>query len=110
PERVVLEGRYVRLEPFARKHAADLYAVSNLEGGPERYRFLFSDAPRSVAEMEARIDAGNAGPDRVVAVVDKESGKAVGQQAWMRIRPEHGSIEIGGIYWVVPMARSPLAT
>ena len=61
--------------------------------------------------MEARIDAGH-GRDRpsYVAVIDKASGKAVGQQGWMRIRPEHGSIEIGGIYWGLPMARTPLAT
>lgn len=110
PQRVVLDGRYVRLEPIERKHAADLFAVSVLPGGPERYRWLFSDAPNSVAEMEDRIDAANLGPDLYVAVVDKASGKALGQHAWMRIRPEHGSIEIGGVYWGLPMARSRLAT
>jgi RimJ/RimL family protein N-acetyltransferase len=34
----------------------------------------------------------------------------VGQQAWMRIFPEHASIEIGGVYWGLPMARTALAT
>lgn len=110
PQRIVLDGRYVRLEPIERKHAADLFAVSVLPGGPERYRWLFSDAPNSVAEMEDRIDAANLGPDLYVAVVDKASGKALGQHAWMRIRPEHGSVEIGGVYWGLPMARSRLAT
>ena len=38
PGRVVIEGRYVRLEPLERRHAADLFAVSTMEGGPERYR------------------------------------------------------------------------
>ena len=28
----------------------------------------------------------------------------------MRIFPEHGSIEIGGVYWGLPMARTRLAT
>lgn len=110
PQRIVLEGRYVRLEPVEARHAADLFAVSTLPGGPERYRWLFSDAPTSLADMEARIAASNAGPDLYVAVVDKASGKALGQQGWMRIRPEHGSIEIGGVYWGLPMARSRLAT
>jgi len=110
PERIVLEGRYVRLEPFDRRHAADLFAVSTLPGGVERYRWLFSDAPASVADMEARIDQTNAGIDRYVAIVDKKSGKALGQQGWMRIRPEHGSIEIGGVYWGLPMARTQMAT
>lgn len=111
PERIVLEGRYVRLEPLDRRHAADLFAVSTMDGGAERYRWLFSHAPTSVDEMEARIDEANAGSDPAyVAILDKASGKALGQQGWMRIRPEHGSIEIGGVYWGLPMARTQMAT
>ena len=111
PGRIVLKGRYVRLEPLEQRHAADLFAVSTMEGGAERYRWLFSHAPRDLAEMEARIASNDWTSDtRYVAVVDRTSGKAVGQQGWMRIRPEHGSIEIGGVYWGLPMARSRLAT
>jgi RimJ/RimL family protein N-acetyltransferase len=111
PQRIVLEGRYVRLEPIDQQHASDLYAVSTMPGGVERYRWLFSNAPGSLAEMEARIEKAKTETDpSYVAVIDKASGRAVGQQGWMRIRPEHGSIEIGGIYWGLPMARTPLAT
>lgn len=106
----MLEGRYVRLEPFDRRHAADLFAVSTMDGGVERYRWLFNNAPTSIAAMEARIDETNAGIDRYVAIVDRKSGKALGQQGWMRMRPEHGSIEIGGVYWGLPMARTQMAT
>jgi RimJ/RimL family protein N-acetyltransferase len=111
PDPIVLEGHYVRLEPLEQRHAADLFAVSTMEGGAERYLWLFSDAPKSLAEMEHRIASNDWTSDtRYVAVVDRASGKAVGQQGWMRIRPEHGSIEIGGVYWGLPMARSRLAT
>ncbi|MBE0578282.1 GNAT family protein [Devosia sp.] len=111
PQRIVLEGRYVRLEPIDQKHATDLYEVSTMPGGVERYRWLFSNAPGSLAEMEARIEKAKTETDPIyVAVIDKARGKAVGQQGWMRIRPEHGSVEIGGIYWGLPMARTPLAT
>jgi RimJ/RimL family protein N-acetyltransferase len=111
PEPIVLEGRYVRLEPLAPEHAADLFAVSTMDGGPERYRWLFSNAPKDLAEMEARVASNDWTSDtRYVAIIDKASGKALGQQGWMRIRPEHGSIEIGGVYWGLPMARSRLAT
>ena len=51
PERIVLEGRYVRLEPFDKRHAADLFHVSTMAGGAERYRWLFSDAPQTLGEM-----------------------------------------------------------
>lgn len=110
PRPIVLEGRYVRLEPITQQHAADIFAVSSMEGGAERYRWLFSEAPASVAEVEARIEQSNAGPDRCVAIIDKASGKALGQQSWMRIFPQNASIEIGGVYWGLPMARTPLAT
>jgi RimJ/RimL family protein N-acetyltransferase len=111
PQRIVLEGHFVRLEPLDIRHAVDLHGVSTMPGGAERYRWLFSGAPESVSDMEARIEQGKGVTDpSYVAVIDKRSGKAVGQQGWMRIRPEHGSIEIGGIYWGLPMARTPLAT
>ena len=108
PQPIVLEGRYTRLEPIGRQHAADIYAASARE--PERYRWLFSHAPGSVAEMESRIDEANAGPDRYVAVIDRATGKALGQQGWMRIFPEHASIEIGGVFWGPDMARTRIAT
>lgn len=110
PPPIVLEGRYVRLEPLALQHAEDLFAVSTTPGGAERYRWLFSDAPDTLAEMEERIIGTPDDPNRYVAVVDKASGKALGQQGWMRIFPQHASIEIGGVYWGLPMARTPLAT
>jgi RimJ/RimL family protein N-acetyltransferase len=110
PPQITLEGRFIRLEPLAHQHAEDLFAVSTMPGGAERYRWLFSDAPKSLAEMEERIAEASWGDLRYVAVVDKASGKAVGQQGWMRIFPQHASIEIGGVYWGLPMARTPLAT
>lgn len=108
PQPIVLVGRYTRLEPIGRQHAADIYAASARE--PERYRWLFSHAPGSVAEVESRIDEANAGPDRYVAVIDRATGKALGQQGWMRIFPEHASIEIGGVFWGPDMARTRIAT
>lgn len=110
PEPIVLQGRFVRLEPMAPQHARDFFEVSTMPGGPERYRWLFSHAPETLAELEARIAGMTWGENRYVAVVDQNTGKTVGQQGWMRIRPEHGSIEIGGVYWGLPMARTPLAT
>jgi RimJ/RimL family protein N-acetyltransferase len=111
PQPIVLEGQYVRLEPLAPKHAADLFAVSTMAGGAERYRWLFTSAPETLGEMEARVASNDwASDNRYVAIIDKAGGKALGQQGWMRIRPEHGSIEIGGVYWGLPMARSRLAT
>lgn len=110
PEHAVLEGRYVRLEPVAPGHAADLFAISAGAEAEARYRFLPNDPPMSLGDVNNWIAAVQNGPDLYVAVIDKGSGRAVGRQAWLRIRPEHGSVEIGAIYWGLPMARSRLAT
>lgn len=110
PQPIVLEGDYVRLEPLDVGHAADLFAVMTMPGGPERFRWLPSEPPTSQTALEERIVQSKAGPNRYVAVIDKSSGRAVGQHGWMRIFPEYGSIEIGGVYWGLPMARTRLAT
>jgi RimJ/RimL family protein N-acetyltransferase len=44
------------------------------------------------------------------AVIDKATGHAEGKQSLMRITPEHGVIEIGGILWGDRIARSRVAT
>ncbi len=111
PERIVLEGRYTRLEPLDLHHAADLFAASIGEGAPERYRWLFEYPPQSQADVEAWIERVLLLEDQAwVAVIDRSSGRAVGRHAWLRIFPEHASIEIGGVYWGLAMARSRVAT
>jgi RimJ/RimL family protein N-acetyltransferase len=110
PQDIVLDGRYVRTEPVAARHAADLYAISEGPDAQERYRWLPNPPPENLAAVSAWIRGAERGTDRYVAVIDKATGRAVGRQGWLRIRPEHGSIEIGGIYWGLPMARSRLST
>ena len=107
PERIVLEGRYVRLEPIGPQHVADLYAAASSGDGRERFTYLFEDAPTSEADMAGFVQRAAASNDPLVfAVVDLATGRAEGRQSLMRIVPEHGVIEVGGIYWGPNMARS----
>ena len=107
PDRVVLEGRYTRLEPIGPQHVGDLWRATV----PERYAYLFGHAPADEAELAKRTAIAAAETDPLwFAVVDKARGTAEGQQSLMRIVPEHGVIEIGGIYWGPRMARSRVAT
>jgi RimJ/RimL family protein N-acetyltransferase len=43
-------------------------------------------------------------------VIDRASGRAEGRQSLMRITPEHGVIEVGGIYWGPAIARTRVTT
>ncbi|MDX1555825.1 MAG: GNAT family protein, partial [Xanthomonadales bacterium] len=44
------------------------------------------------------------------AVVDRATGRCEGRQALMNIKPEHGTIELGSIFWGPAIARSRVAT
>jgi RimJ/RimL family protein N-acetyltransferase len=110
PERVTLEGRYCRLEPVRPQHAEDLFEATTDDDG-SRYRWLLSEPPVSVAEMRQRIEAAMQKSDPLTfAVIDRASGRALGQQTLMRIEPKDGVIEIGGVLWGRGAARTRLAT
>ena len=109
PQAVVLEGRYTRLEPLSAQHTADLYHAA--AGQEQRFMYLFEGPPVSeavTADWVARA-AGKADP-LSFAVVDTATGRAEGRQSLMRITPEHGVIEVGGIYWGPAIARTRVTT
>ncbi len=111
PSRTVLQGRYVRLEPLAPGHAADLYRASTPNDAAERFAYLFEAPPASEAAMSAWVEMAAAAADPLMfAIVDQASGEARGRQALMRIVPEHGVIEIGSIYWGPGLAQTRGAT
>lgn len=101
PERKVLEGRYVRLEPLnPGKHGDELFAASSVEDADRRFTWLFEFPPATREEFEPWLEKASKSDDPLFfAVIDKASGKVAGRQALMRIDPVHGVIEIGSIYW-----------
>jgi RimJ/RimL family protein N-acetyltransferase len=112
PERVVMEGRYARLEPLdPSRHGADLLASAKAPGADDRFRYLFEDAPSDAASFTPWLEKACAGIDPLFfAVIDKATGRAEGRQALMRIDPVHGVIEIGSILWGPAIARSRITT
>jgi RimJ/RimL family protein N-acetyltransferase len=111
PQRTVLYGRYARLEPIGPQHVADLYRAATTGDGEQRFFYLFEEPPRSEADMSAYVARASALDDPLMyAVIDKAGGTAEGRQALLRITPEHGSIEVGGVYWGPRLARTRVAT
>lgn len=110
PPRVVLEGRYCRLEPFAPLHEEELFAVSMDDEAETRHRWLFEPVADREA-FHAWFEAKQRQDDPLYyAVVDRASGRVVGRQCYMRIDTANGVIEIGSILWGGPMQRTRLAT
>ena len=112
PERVVLEGRYVRLEPLdAARHGDGLFEASSVEDADARFRWLPDLPPAKPADMQAWLSKAATSSDPMFfAVIDKASGKVAGRQSFLRIDPTYGVIEIGHIYWGPLVARRPGAT
>lgn len=112
PERKVLDGQYVRLEPIdAQKHGDELFAASSVNDADQRFTWLFEVPPATRAAFQPWLDRVSASEDPLFfAVIDKASGKVAGRQALMRIDPANGAIEIGNIYWGPLISRKPAAT
>lgn len=112
PQRIVLEGRYARLEPLsAAKHGDGLYRAATEGESDARFRWLFETTPPDRATFDAWLAKVEASEDPLFfAVIDKATGEAVGRQTLMRIDPTYGVIEIGNIHWGPKMQRSRLST
>ena len=83
PSRVVLDGRYVRLEPIGPQHVASLYRAIALD--PSRFDYLLTEPPRSEAELAASTQQVMAQADPMMwAVVDTSTGSAEGRQGRCR--------------------------
>jgi len=108
-----IEGRLVRLEPLEPKtHAGELYAASHDGDAARRIWDYLPDGPfESQSAFATWLRSMRAAPDRVVyAFRDRASGRAAGMANYLDIRPAHGGIEIGYIWFAPWLQRTPPAT
>lgn len=112
PRKVVMEGRYVLLEPLsASRHGQGLFEASATPDGDERFRWLGEGAPVDFDGFRPWLERVEASVDPLwFTVIDKASGRIAGRQAFMRTDAANGSTEIGSILWNAPVARKPAAT
>ena len=112
PERKVLEGRYVLLEPLsAKKHGDGLFDAATVGNADERFLWLGEVTPESREAFEPWLEKVQASEDPLYfTCIDQASGKVAGRQTLMRIDPANGVAEIGHIHWGPLMQRKPAAT
>ncbi|MBX3598112.1 MAG: GNAT family N-acetyltransferase [Rhizobiaceae bacterium] len=112
PERKILEGAYVRLEPLsALRHGDGLFEAATSGDADTRFRWLGEFTPASRADFQPWLEKAEASEDPLYfTVIDKHTGKVAGRQTLMRIDPANGVIEIGHIHWGPLMQRKPAAT
>ena len=113
PERRVLEGRLVMLEPLeVERHAETLYLASHATAEARQIWNYLPDGPfDGLAGFKLWLGAMAVDSDRAVfAFRDKGSGRIGGMATYLDIRPSHGSIEVGYIWFAPFLQRTPQAT
>lgn len=114
PDRVTLDGRFVRMEPLDPvRHLDGLFReLTEVDTNADRrFTWLFETPPASPADLRAWMDKVAPSSDPLFfTLIDKASGRVAGRQSLMRIDPTFGVIEIGNIYWGPTIARKPAAT
>jgi RimJ/RimL family protein N-acetyltransferase len=99
PERILLAGRYVRLEPLEERHCDDLLAAAAQDRAT--FRYMSTDLSVGADAWPAYL-ADALGSDFVAwATADAATGRAVGATRFGDIAPEHGRVEIGWT-WIAP--------
>ena len=112
PKMERLEGRYVIVECLSKdKHGADLYEIYGPDSPADMWTYLFQNPVQSQEEWSALLDQMLTAQDRFYyAIVDKESGKALGTFALMRINRGSRVNEVGSVTYSPQLKRTRLAT
>jgi RimJ/RimL family protein N-acetyltransferase len=111
-QRQAIKGRYVSLEPLKpRAHAHALYGATHGPGADPRlwdYMFVGPFASRGDFAFWQSACAESDDP-LFFAVVDRKAG-AQGVVSFTALRPGHGVIELGNIFFAAPLQRQRGAT
>lgn len=111
PPRVVLTGRYCRLEPLEVGHAAALDAASRLDGDGRSWTYLPYGPFETPAAHLAWVEHAAASTDPLFyAVACEPDGEALGTASFLRMAPQHGVLEIGHLHFSPRLQRTRAAT
>jgi RimJ/RimL family protein N-acetyltransferase len=112
PPRDPMVGRFCRVEPLhPERHAADLYDANALDTEGRNWTYLPYGPFESLENYRGWMNDHCRGDDPLFhAIVDNNTGKAVGVASYLRITPASGSIEVGHINYSPLLQRTPAAT
>jgi len=97
PENRPLIGQYCRLEPFdMARHSTGLFKAYRVDKTGKNWTYLTTEGFDNLAEFEAWAQETCTNTDPFsYAIIDPESGQAIGLASFLSINPAAGSIEVG---------------
>ncbi len=112
PPRTALEGRFCRLEPVdLEAHAGDLFAAFREDREGRIWTYLAYGPFEREDDFRAWMRAACLGEDPLFhAIVEQQSGRALGVASLLRIEPGPGVIEVGHINYGPRLQRTAAAT
>lgn len=113
PRPVVLEGRYVRIRPVdAAADAASLFAQSHPPiADPGLWTYMSTGPYRDADELRGDLELAERSEDPLVfTLLPRPQDQPAGVASYLRIVPEHGVIEVGGIWFGASLQRSTAAS
>ncbi|NKB48755.1 MAG: GNAT family N-acetyltransferase [Alphaproteobacteria bacterium] len=112
PPREAIEGRYGRIEPLdPGRHGADLFDAFAADPQGRNWTYRIEGPFNDQAALEAWLaDIATKSDPLFFAYIDRSTGKAVGNGAFMRIDAKLGVIEVGSIMFSPLLQRSRVAT
>lgn len=110
PQRVVLDGAHVRLEPVADAHADDLHAALGGAGDDPLWTYRSEARPEDPDAMRALVRSWAARSPEVTWAILPAGERAAGLATLMRLDPAHGSVEVGSILFARSLQRTRAAT
>lgn len=94
-----LPGYACRLEPIdVTKHADDLYAACSQTNDKRDSTYLFQDPFENTERFREYIISRQSADRRTYAVINTNSGKAVGIIGLANFNTSHGAVEVGAIF------------
>jgi RimJ/RimL family protein N-acetyltransferase len=104
----ILQGKYCRLETYRPHHATGLYELVTVPDADERYKWLLTLPPAKDPQVHLEwITKLTSSNDPIVyVIIQQKTNKIVGRFNLMRITPEHGCIEVGGVLFGPQLSRS----
>lgn len=111
PPHCVLAGTYCQLEPLAEAHAEQLHAANSLDTEGRSWTYLpygpFASFDEYCVWLRGRVQGKAA---QLYAIVEQQSGKAVGVAGYLRPDLDNGVIEIGHLNFSPLLQQTRAAT
>lgn len=107
-----MDGQSIHLVPLEpAKHGVDLYSASHGPEAASLWRYLFDGPyPDESTFLAAHAKKATSEDPLFYAILDNQSGRAIGYASLMRIEPAHRCIEVGSILYTPALQRTRGAT